>query len=155
MPEHQVRLGLPFNVIDWGNNMGRAFANAYLDGTNESALTWYPSNRGGYITAIGLLNALHVIYEGLPLQLKRAIKTVRKAFNIPRKIRSIAANGGTESDSSVTGYIAQKLFHLSATESGSISYGTEGTAYPYLNSNERRIRYYNGTAAYYWLRMRS
>ena len=152
MPVHQARLGLPFNVIDWGSNMGRAFANAYLDGTNESALTWYPSSRGGYITAIGLLNVLHVIYEGLPPELKRAIKTVRKAFNIPRQTRSIAANGGTESDSSGIGYIAQKLFLLSATESGSTSYGIEGTAYPYLNSNERRIRYYNGVAAAYWLR---
>ena len=152
MLEHQCRLGLPFNVIDWGSTSGRAAANAYLDGTNADALTWYPSNKGGYITAVGLLNVLHTIYEGLPIQLKRAIKTVRKAFNIPRQYRSIAATGGTESDSSTTGYIAQKLFHLSATENGSGSYGTEGSAYTYLNSNARRIRYYNGTAAAYWLR---
>lgn len=152
MPEHQCRLGLPFNVIDWGSTSGRAAANAYLEGTNSDALTWYPSNKGGYITATGLLNVLHTIYEGLPIQLKRAIKTIRKAFNIPRQYRSIAANGGTESDSSGTGYIAQKLFHLSATESGSASYGTEGSAYAYLNSNARRIRFYGGNAAYYWLR---
>lgn len=152
MPEHQCRLGLPFNVIDWGSTMGRAYANAYLDGTNENALTWYPSNRGGYITAVGLLNVLHTIYEGLPILLKRAIKTVRKPFNIPRQTRSIAANGGTETDNSATGYIAQKLFHLSATENGSNSYGAEGTLYPYLNTASARIRYYNGAAAYYWLR---
>jgi len=153
MPEHQCELGLPFNIIDLGARGSHDITNAYLDGTNESALTWYPSNKGGYITAVGLLNVLHTIYEGLPIQLKRAIKTVRKAFNIPRQTRSIAANGSAENDSSGTGYIAQKLFHLSATENSITAYGTEGTAYTYLNSDARRIRYYKNTIpSTYWLR---
>lgn len=154
MPVHNVRLGLPFNIIDWGSNIGRAFASAYLDGTNSSPIRWYASNKSGYTSAIELLNVLHVIYEGLPTLFKQAIKTVRKAFTIPRQDRFIAQNGGTETDTSASRYIAQKLFHLSATEMGSSDYQhpTEGTTYSYLNTNEKRIRYYNGIAEKYWLR---
>lgn len=152
MPEHSCRLGLPFNIIDWGTARGRAAANTYLDGTNESWLSWYPSNKGGYVTAVGLLNALHTIYEGLPMQLKRAIKTVRKAFSIPRAMYGIEEHGGGEYETNQTGYIAQKLFHLSATENNISGYGTEGTAYDYLNSLARRIRYYNNAPSDFWLR---
>ena len=155
MPFRYVRLGLPFNIADLDIETGRAIVNSYLDGTNASKLYWYPSNRGGYITATGLLEALHVIYEGLPSRLKHAIKTVSKTYIIRRQRMEIGATGGTETDYDATAYVAQKLFCLSAKELGSSSYGNEQSTYPYFNENSKRKRYLGSSALDYWTRTAS
>ena len=152
MPQTDVRLGLPFNVIDWSSGSGRTYVNEFLDGTNSGVINLYPSNRGGLITAVGLLNSLHVVFESLPLTLQRAIKTVDKTSYVYRNSYNVDQNGGTETDVPDTYHLVQKIFILTIYELGfNVEVMAEGTKYTYLNSNNRRKRYdainpYNG----YW-----
>lgn len=150
-------LGLPFNIIDWGTDRGRAYANAYLDGTNTDALTWYPSNKTGYPTAVGLHHVLHSMFESLPLTLQASIKLVSKTIHIPRAYRNIAANGGVESDACRETTVAEMLFCLSMTEAGEststyTAYFPEGNRYAWMTTTNNRKRYCQSNAVDYWTR---
>lgn len=152
MPEHNVRLGLPFNVIDWVQGSGRAYLKQYLEGTNTAAMQLYPSNMDGLISAQGLLQACHVIFEELPDTLKRHIKTVRRYYYRKRNYMSVAAEGGTESNTGQMCQLASNVFHLAGTDLGTSGQSGEGSGskYNYFNSAARRIRFYNGSAASWW-----
>lgn len=158
MPEHNVRLGLPFNLLDWTSGSGRTYLNQYLDGTNTGSMDLYPSNMDGLISAQGLLQANMTIYEELPETLKRHIKTVRRYYYRKRNYMSVGAstegNPGAESNSGQMCQLAQNVFHLAGTDlstSGQSGEGS-GSVYSYFNSSgsAKRIRYYNGTAIGWW-----
>ena len=151
MPEHNVRLGLPFNVLDWVQGSGRTYLKQYLEGTNESAMQLYPSNMDGLISAQGLLQVCHVVFEELPDTLKRHIKTVRRYYYRRRNYMEVAANGGSETNNGQMCQLACNVFHLSRYDLfGSGEADGKGSQYPYFNSNARRIRFYNGSATSWW-----
>lgn len=157
MPEHNVRLGLPFNLLDWdsGGN-SRAKLKAYLEGTNESTQYLYPSNMDGLISAQGLLEACHTIFEELPDTLKRHIKTVRRYYNRKRNYFTVNAstegNPGSESNSAQMCQLACNVFHLAGTDLGTSGASGEGSGskYNYFAGSAQRIRFYNGSAAGWW-----
>ena len=152
MPEHNVRLGLPFNLLDWTSGSGKQYLNEYLNGINSSSMDLYPSNMDGLISAQGLLEACHTIFEELPDTLKRHIKTVRRYYQRKRNYMSVGANGGSESNSGQKCQLACNVFHLAGTDLGTSGPSGEGSgsAYSYFNSSARRIRFYNGTATSWW-----
>ena len=152
MPMHNVRLGLPFNVMDWEQGTGRSWINAYLEGTNESQMRQFPSNMRGLVTAQGLLDACHTIFESLPLLFKRHIKTVRRKYYVKRNYLTVAAEGGSESPTAEMHEMACNVFHLAGTDLGTSGQSGEGSGslYAYFNANARRIRFYNGTATSWW-----
>ena len=157
MPEHNVRLGLPINLLDMGSTDSRAKLNEFLDASNSSSITVYPSNMDGLISAQGLLQANMTIYEELPETLKRHIKTVRRYYYRKRNTFTIAASGegapGSQSNSGQMCQLAQNVFHLAGTDLGTSGQSGEGSGsvYTYLNTGAaNRIRFYNGTAASYW-----
>ena len=152
MPEHNVRLGLPFNVIDWVQGSGRAYLKQYLDGTNEAAMQLYPSNMDGLISAQGLLEVCHTVFESLPLLLKEAIKTVRRYYYRKRNYMDVAASGGSETNNAQMCQLACNVFHLAGTDLGTSGQSGEGSGslYSYFNSNAKRVRFYNGSAASWW-----
>ena len=152
MPQHNVRLGLPFNLLDWYGGSGRAYLMEYLNGINSSNMNLYPSNMDGLISAQGLLQVCHSIFESLPDTLKRHIKTVRRYYQRKRNRMSVGANGGTETTSSQTCQLACNVFHLAGTDLGTSGASGEGSGsqYTYFTGSARRIRFYNGSAASWW-----
>ena len=152
MPMKKVPLGLPFDY------------KVYVD---EGEQDQYPSNKGGYPTATALLDVLNVIFGGLPLELQRAIKTVRKDCFIPKT--SITDDYGDIEEYSTASWIQyegdryggqmyQKLFHLSAAEVG-IIHNPQGTKDPFpltcedgegnpVNLEGTKYEYFNETYAY-------
>jgi len=156
MPEHNVRLGLPINVLDMGGTDSRADLNAFLDGTNASSVTVYPSNMDGLISAQGLLQVNETIYDELPETLQRHIKIVRRYYYRKRNQMTIAAstegNPGAISNSGQMCQLAQGIFHLAGTDLDTSGQSDEGSGskYNYFAGNANRVRYYNGTATSYW-----
>ena len=156
MPEHNVRLGLPINLLDMGSSDSRAKLNEYLDGTNASSFDIYPSNMDGLISAQGLLQANMTIYEELPETLKRHIKTVRRYYYRKRNYMSVGAstegNPGSQSNSGQMCQLAQNVFHLAGTDLGTSGQSGEGSGskYNYFSGSANRIRFYNGTASGWW-----
>ena len=156
MPEHNVRLGLPINVLDMGETDSRAQLNAFLDGTNASSITVRPTNMDGLISAQGLLQVNETIYDELPETLQRHIKIVRRYYYRKRNTMTIAAstegNPGAETNSGQMCQLAQNVFHLAGTDLGTSGQSSEGSGsqYSYFNSSAQRVRYYNGTAASWW-----
>ena len=152
IPQHNVRLGLPFNLLDWVSGSGRQYLMEYLNGINASTMTLYPSNMDGLISAQGMLESCHTIFESLPDTLKRHIKTVRRYYYRKRNYMSVGANGGTETNSGVMCQLACNVFHLAGTDLGTSGQSGEGSGsqYTYFNANARKIRFYNGTATSWW-----
>ena len=152
MPEHNVRLGLSLNVLDWTTGSGRAYLKEYLDGTNTGTMELRPSNMDGLIAAQGLLEVSHVIFEELPDTLKRHIKTVRRYYYRKRNYMSVAASGGAETNNSQMCQLACNIFHLAGTDLGTSGQSGEGSGslYPYFNSPYRRIRFYNNNSSTWW-----
>ena len=131
--------------------------NEFLDASNSSSITVYPSNMDGLISAQGLLQANMTIYEELPETLKRAIKTVRRYYYRKRNTFTIAASAegapGSQSNSGQMCQLAQNVFHLAGTDLGTSGQSGEGSGsvYTYLSTGAaNRIRFYNGTATSYW-----
>lgn len=156
MPEHNVRLGLPINLLDWDAGSGRTYLNQYLDGSNSAAMNLRPSNMGGLIEAAGLLESAHSIYDELPQTLQRHIKTVRRYYYRKRNYMSVAAstegNPGAETNNGQMCDMACNVFHLAGTDLGTSGQSGEGSGslYTYLNTSAARIRFYNGTASSWW-----
>ena len=152
MPEHNVRLGLSFNLLDWTSGSGRAILNSYLDGTNDSALSLYPSNMDGLISAQGLLKVCEMVFESMPYTIKHHIKTVRRYYYRKRNTMSVGASGGAESNSGEMCQLASNVFHLAGTDLGTSGQSGEGsgTKYAYFASSANRVRFYNGSASGYW-----
>lgn len=153
MPMDSVALGLPFDLFCWdGSFTDKAGLMDILSGVNTSSKTLYPSNIGGIISANGLLEASKVVFESLPILLKKHIKLVRRQFYCHRDYMTAAANGGNLSGiESTSEYMSATVFHLTSYEATSLS-PTEGTAYTYLTTaNANRIRFWNGTAKPYWI----
>lgn len=74
---------------------------------------------------------------------------VRDAIE-PVPVPCTIGNGSNASET-----IERKVFIPSLAEmgaAGASGYMTEGTAFPYFNSSERRIALFNGKAEYYWTR---
>lgn len=156
MPEHNVRLGLPINVLDMGGTDSRAQLNAFLDGTNASGIDVYPSNMDGLISAQGLLQVNETIYDELPETLQRHIKIVRRYYYRKRNQMSIGTstegNPGAISNSGQMCQLAQGIFHLAGTDLGTSGQSGEGSGskYNYFAGDANRVRYYNGTASSWW-----
>lgn len=151
MPEHNVRLGLPFNVLDWVQGSGRSYLKEYLDGTNTADMQLYPSNMDGLISAQGLLQVCHTVFEELPDTLKRHIKTVRRYYYRKRNYMGVGANGGTETNNPQMCQLASNVFHLSRYDLfGSGETEGSGSKYPYFAANANRVRFYNGSATSWW-----
>ena len=151
MPMQNVYLGLPFNLLDWGSGSGRDYLMQYLNGINSSTMYLYPSNKDGLISASGLLDSCHVVFESLPTLLKEHIKQVRRYYYRQRNNMSVGANGGSETNSSTMCQMASNLFHLSKYDLDNDGQ-TEGSGsqYTYFNSSARKVRFYNGSAKSWW-----
>lgn len=151
-PQTNVRLGLPFNLLDWGSSIGRDKLMEYLNGINASSMDLYPSNMDGLISAQGLLESCHTIFESLPTLLKEHIKTVRRYYVRKRNRMLVGANGGTETNYNVICQLACNVFHLAGTDLGTSGQSGEGSGsqYTYFNASARRKRFYNGIATAWW-----
>ena len=118
MPIQKVNLGLPFDVQDFETVSDFVEGNDYYS---------YPSNKHGYSSAVGLLNAMQEIYNSLPLVLQRAMKLVRKDCFIGRinhsddygDLQDQSTSFFIENESDRYGScVSTKLFCLSAKEVG-------------------------------------
>ena len=118
MPFQKVNLGLPYDAQDFDS-----VAN-FVAGDDYYA---YPSNKHGYTSAVGLLNAMQEIFNSLPTVLQQAIKTVRKDCFIPRishnddisDVQDNSTKDYIEAETDRYGScISAKLFCLSASEMG-------------------------------------
>ena len=129
MPLKNVNLGLPYEEQKEGYiRAGNTEPNMSDSTRSEVTIdTLSPSNMHGYLSANGLLQAMEVIYNSLPLKLQQAIKTVRKDCFI-----SEIDDGDNYEMFDSTGsmiffegerygsQVAAKLFCLSASEIGII-----------------------------------
>jgi hypothetical protein len=118
MPIQKVNLGLPFDAQDFDSVADFVGGEDYYS---------YPSNKHGYTSAVGLLNAMQEIYNALPFELQKAIKMVRKDCYISRichsddysDVQDCSTSYFIENENDRYGScISAKLFCLSASELG-------------------------------------
>jgi len=157
MPMQKVNLGLPFMEDPMGTSDEDEWVGEY---TSDNPCNWH-----GYPTAVGLRDAEQQIFNSLPLELQRAIKTVRKDCHIPviyyndyRNYNSTASLIVDEMDR-YGSCVNTKIFSLSATEVGIIPNPSENNKqhFPYSvednDGNEHMLEgtkyeYFNETYAY-------
>ena len=137
IPVRNVSIQCPYSLLDWGDNhIGRAYLNEYLDGTNSSDVYLKQTNRYGFPSAKGFIEALHNIFDGFPTLLKEKIKMVQKGCYIPRNTsHEIAASGASESDNGGVITMPQRLFLLAGKEIGNSFAENEGSVYNYYSDS--------------------
>lgn len=128
----------------------------YADGSGKAPLTFQlrdlyktkyqinsnNTNIGGWTASFMKYTALPTIFGKLPAAVQLAIREVNKK----------TSSGNNSSTINTT---AEKLFLLSEIEvfgSRTYSYSGEGSRYEYYKTGSRKIKKYNGTADFWWLR---
>lgn len=151
-PMGSISLGLPTDLRDWtggGSSEHEKLAN-YVNGTNDSSMTLKPTNVYGLISASGLMESAHNVYDNLPFTIKSHIKMVWRSYYVKRqRVSYSSSQSQTRQDS--TYFMFCNVFHLAGTDIGLSGPSGEGSRsrYAYFASSAtsaRRIRFYNSSA---------